>query len=1110
MALALSLSHESYAAEQAHKLESSLEAAAVKEDQEAEERRARRAAKAQAKAERAQLARQIRAQHKQQPSALAPDEPSEAAPVVAPVAAPVAAPGAATEAAPVAATAPVAAPPSSRDERRRAKEAERVAAMEASRTARAQAAARDEERAAAERAADRQRDVKEAVAAIGAEGARVRARVAQETASKLKESNKLLTSPCPEDGVLVGVLIRTGSLTALREWLSSDPANVSRPLDSFGDTVLHLVVAPPPEGAPSAEVGAAMLNAVLATGADVNCAVYYGRTPLMIAAYGGKVWAIRRLVEAGACIDAVDKEGDTVLEQLLMVACASPQQQQLMKQSSVFKANLKDFDACVALIVQHDISASRALLRRLKAQARKDGPGAAGVFSRRLQDELLVAQGKAERPTEPSRASSTFGELSAGPGCPPSTETLEKFIESGRLPSVDETTSGGLSTQERANAAMRGVFDGTSINHQASTSTVEQRKAFIDEQCALLSRAQLRRFKESCTRALKEGSMGPPDAIEARAALRAGKERPHPPQCQQDWYAPLLLEVVMREVTGFPDRDESRLARFSALKQDGNAAFARQEWREAASQYTTALQVAPNSVDTAAAFNNRAAAHAKLEEWDAAFMNSSFAYRRLLAIAELQLADREHTIRGAAKAARRAVQAALRMCPGHDFAINLARAIAEALKPLLIELPSSESQLCRAAMQEAEDAFEKMCEREEGIARRRQEAVSLMEDSLARKRAAVTTAFDGTPISFDAKALPSASALTHVLQASCTVGQQLEMVLVDGPAREGVGSDYDADWGDAVSFLRPVDPFVDVGGVLSVSAQFNPQCHQTRKMLQRRESGERLKPWKTGEWDRERVEEGFRSYIASCKKEGKPLPPGLASLKDLAEDEPPLLCLSITVKGFLSAIGAMRYFVSTREAHSDLPPLPDDACAVPLNSPTQPCVAAFSGDSDSVDSIDADLRCVALLVTWKRWWVKLTANFAPSTCTAADSLKLMAAAAQASLQACSEFRAWPGRQCGHCAATLSDRQRQVCSRCECVVYCGSECQLAHWATHRVVCKRVPFEWDRSKAGMSWRERNMKKHHAMLDDAIEAQRSASLNMAAHGKMPEECALDCPVQ
>ena len=61
-----------------------------------------------------------------------------------------------------------------------------------------------------------------------------------------------------------------------------------------------------------------------------------------------------------------------------------------------------------------------------------------------------------------------------------------------------------------------------------------------------------------------------------------------------------------------------------------------------------------------------------------------------------------------------------------------------------------------------------------------------------------------------------------------------------------------------------------------------------------------------------------------------------------------------------------------------------------------------------------------------------------------------------------------------------------------------------------MCKRVPFEWDRSKAGMSWRERNMKKHHAMLDDAIEAQRSASLNMAAHGKMPEECALDCPVQ
>jgi len=313
-----------------------------------------------------------------------------------------------------------------------------------------------------------------------------------------------------------------------------------------------------------------------------------------------------------------------------------------------------------------------------------------------------------------------------------------------------------------------------------------------------------------------------------------------------------------------------------------------------------------------------------------------------------------------------------------------------------------------------------------------------------------------------------------------------------------------------VSCLRPIDPFVDVGGVLSVSAQYNPQCRQTQQMLHRRAQGKAGKGGTNLEDLRKcQIEEGLRTFAKSCKSQGKPLPDGMPA--SFADDELPLLTMTITVKGFLSSSGATRYFITTRDAHSDLPPLPDDACTVPLDSSVQPRVAVFSGDSDSVECIDDDLRCMALLVTWKRWWIKLTANFSPSTCTAADSVKLMAAAAKASLLACSGFCAWPERQCGHCTTMLSDSTGGKCAKCECIIYCGAKCQKAHWAKHRMVCKRSPFVFDRAEAGLSWRERDRQVSHAMLDESLEAARTGMANLQASGKVIDEFAdVGCPQQ
>lgn len=44
----------------------------------------------------------------------------------------------------------------------------------------------------------------------------------------------------------------------------------------------------------------------------------------------------------------------------------------------------------------------------------------------------------------------------------------------------------------------------------------------------------------------------------------------------------------------------------------------------------------------------------------------------------------------------------------------------------------------------------------------------------------------------------------------------------------------------------------------------------------------------------------------------------------------------------------------------------------------------------------------------------------------------------------------PLRQCGQCEAT--DKKLSRCARCHITMYCGLECQKAHWPTHKQVCR----------------------------------------------------------
>ena len=40
-------------------------------------------------------------------------------------------------------------------------------------------------------------------------------------------------------------------------------------------------------------------------------------------------------------------------------------------------------------------------------------------------------------------------------------------------------------------------------------------------------------------------------------------------------------------------------------------------------------------------------------------------------------------------------------------------------------------------------------------------------------------------------------------------------------------------------------------------------------------------------------------------------------------------------------------------------------------------------------------------------------------------------------------------------ADLKGQRMKKCARCRAVVYCGKECQVAHWSEHKKVCKEPP-------------------------------------------------------
>lgn len=998
----------------------------------------------------------------------------------------------------------------------RAKEEERLAYTEACRAeAEAQRAAETQRVKAAE-ATEREEKVREAHASWQQLCTERREETMRDTAASLREVSDLMYSmPIAPDSKQAAMMIRSGDVGSFQRWVTTDVANANKALDNMGDTVLHIIVAPPPEGAPTAQAGITMLDAALAAGADVNRGAYYGRTPLIIAAgCSGKPWACEWLLRAGALTTAKDGDGMTAIDLALQFACACPQL--LASGFPRTSGSVADYDACVAHIVEADKAAARALLRRHRATARgelSNDSAASIVFSRRLEDELLVADGLAKPPQCVCRASRLFGELSMTGGI--SNATLERLVASG-LPGAEEFVIGGIDPVERKVASMGDVFGqnwGNIAGHQNAEARdgadrlfpPEQRKRFLAEHYAFLSRAQRTRFDAACEKALRSDAMGWPDEMEAAMCREQNKKPPQPPKFQQEWCSVNILEAHLRQSRSFPDGDEARLARVATHKNAGNEFFKLKRWRDAISEYTAALAAAPHSVPAADCYNNRAAAHAALEEWDAAFMNASFAVKRLEAISVRQLADRERTSRSAAKAARRAVEAALRMNPGHGYAIMLAKGHAMLLEKLLVESPSLEG---ANALKAASEAFQQMEERDAAAEKRREEGFSLMKEAVGRKRQLITTAVDGvTPIDSDSQALPTVTALSSALQASCNPGLGLRMVLVEGPAREGIGGDCEADWGDLVSCLRPADPFLDVGGVLSVSAQFNPDCAETSERLKRR-----------GMSEDEITEDAKRCHISRMLRDVKARGGDLAAkMPNFGPEEktPAIYTMTITVKGFLSARGATRYFVATRDAHSELPPLPSSACEDLANVEPPPRHAAFLGDSMSYDPIaDDDLRCATLLLCWKRWWLKITANFARSKSTAAESLGLLTAAARASLEACCTFRAWPVVRCSQCAKALSGGDLKKCSGCECAFYCSEACQRAAWPLHKPSCKKLAFEWSRAAAGQSYFERTLKMQHAQVDASLEAMRSQFGRMQAEGKMSEEVASalagDCPMQ
>ena len=154
-----------------------------------------------------------------------------------------------------------------------------------------------------------------------------------------------------------------------------EPAPV--PTTPDGTTALHLA---------ARASDPALVERLLAVGADANAANRYGITPVQLAAENGDVAVMRALLDAGADANAVLPEGETVLMTaartgvaevltlLLEHGAAVDARERWYGESALIWATAEDHADAVRVLVAHGADVdSRSVLRELDTRQRRNG-----------------------------------------------------------------------------------------------------------------------------------------------------------------------------------------------------------------------------------------------------------------------------------------------------------------------------------------------------------------------------------------------------------------------------------------------------------------------------------------------------------------------------------------------------------------------------------------------------------------------------------------------------------------------------------------------------------------------------------------------------------------